>query len=198
MAIPNFPTVCHVTMVFQRDTRIFVNTFHLRRDAGWTLPFVQQAAVDTISWWNLYYKAAIPAAVSLTAVQVRQYNPAGPIAYDQPVSPASAGTRVGVAESANATLTMSWRTGFSGRTQRGRIYVPSLPEADVSTADTVGSVELGVLAAAAAQFIGPLWSNSVYPVIFHRAPAPGASTINSYILDNIVDSQRRRLPGRGR
>jgi hypothetical protein len=197
MAIPNQPFIAHVTMVFSRDSRIFENTFHLFKAAGWTLTTLMQAAVDTVSWWNLYYKFCCGNGVALTTVQIRLYDPANPLAFDQPVSPPVAGNQAATMEAANATLTFSWRTGRAGRKERGRIYLVGLTEPSVNTNDTVTSAQLAQMATAAAQFVSIIWSNGVVPAIFHRATAT-YTPINSYVLENVVDSQRRRLPGRGR
>lgn len=156
------------------------------------------------TWWSNYYKAAVPAVVSLTQVSLRLLDPSNPLAVDQPVSPAEPGTRTGTAASGNVTLTTSWRTGLAGRLYRGRIYVPALSESDVFTNDTVVSAEIALLAIAAAQLISQLATNATPLVIFHRPHLPPhvhdntATVVTSYVLENIVDSQRRRLPGRGR
>lgn len=197
MAIPNQPFIAHVTMVFSRDTRIMENTFHLFKATGWTLTTLMQAAVDTVSWWNLYYKFCCGNGVALTQVQIRLYDPANPLAFDQPVSPAQAGNIAETLEAGNVTVTLSWRTGLAGRKQRGRIYLVGLTEPRVNANDTITSVQLSLMATAAAQFIGPVWSNGVVPAIFHRADNT-YTPVNSYVLENVVDSQRRRLPGRGR
>jgi hypothetical protein len=130
-------------------------------------------------------------------VQIRLYDPANPLAYDLAVSPPSPGTSAGQSIPANATLTMSWRTGRAGRKERGRNYIPGLPFTAVNANDTVTSVFLSALATAAGQFVSGVWSNGVVPAIFHRFDH-SYTPVNSYVLENVVDSQRRRLPGRGR
>lgn len=202
--IPDNPQVCKVAMVFQRDSRFFVNTFHVARPAStWTLALMGDLALAANNWWAIYYKLTQPAQIALVQVQVRLYNPANPLAVDYPVTPPVVGLRAGTPEAANATLTMSWRTGLAGRAFRGRMYVPALVEADVSVTDTVGSVVIAAFAVAADAFVHTSFTASP-PVIFHRpglVPRPRDNTytpVTTYVMENVVDSQRRRLPGRGR
>lgn len=196
MAVPNQPFIVRASMIYTRDTRTYVNVIHLFKAAGWTLPNMQQAALDMRDWWINLYRVGVPSQVNLVQVQMRLYDPANPLAYDLGVAP-SPGTRVGAAESGNVTMTISWRTGLAGRKFRGRIYVPALSEQDVSTNDVVSSVVTAVFSAAAlALYTGQL-TNGVVPAVFHRATAT-YTPVNSHVIDAIVDSQRRRLPGRGR
>lgn len=197
MVAPNNPLVARISMLFTRDARTFVNTFHLARSTGWTLAQLQQAVVDTASWWSLYYKQSQGAGVALAQIQGRLYDPAQPLAYDLNVTPPEPGTIASTLEAANATATMSWRTGLAGRKYRGRMYVPSLVESGVNANDTLNAALLALLANAANRFVGTWWSNQATPVVFHRS-TNGLTLITSFVLDAILDSQRRRLPGRGR
>src|SRR4051794_22935224 len=113
--LPNNPDVCKISLIFQRDTREFVNSFHIRRGGGWTVAQVTSAIVDAISWWNSNIRTSIPAAVALVRAEGRVYNPAAPIVVTTNVSPASVGGRGGTAEAANVSLTLSERTGLAGR-----------------------------------------------------------------------------------
>lgn len=196
MAVPNQPFICRATMVYARDTRTYENVIHLFKAAGWTLSAMQQSALDLREWWNTYYRQGCPGAVALTQVQIRLYDPANPLAYDLAVTP-NPGNRGGTAEAGNVTQTISWRTGLAGRKYRGRIYVPALAEPDVTSNDLVGSVVSAVFSAAALALYSGALANGVVPAVFHRSTAT-YTPVNSHVVESIVDSQRRRLPGRGR
>lgn len=201
---PNNPNICKVAMIFARDTRELVNTFHVFNATGWNLGTMTTLANAVVTWWNSIYKQAIPAATALTAVQVRNYNPANPLAVDVPVSPPSAGTRLGVAEAASVALSMSERTGLAGRAYRGRIYAPGVSENDVASNDTVASAALVAFGNAIANLVfGALPAGNILH-IFHRPglvpkPLDNTSTpVNTYVVEALLDSQRRRLASRGR
>lgn len=204
MPIPNNPNVCKVVMVFARDTRQTINTFHVESNATWDLSRMGAIASLFKVWWATYYAAAVPTNVALTLVQVRLLDPTNPLAVDLPVSPSVPGARTGTPEPGNVTLTVSWRTGLAGRAYRGRIYSAGISEFDVSLTDTATSTLLALLAAAAAQLISQLANNSTPLVVFHRPHTPPHpldnlfTVVTSYVMENLIDSQRRRLPGRGR
>ena len=202
---PDNPAVCKVTMVFQRDTRQFVNTFHVASPiAPWTLANMTALGNAAIAWWNSLYKGGIPAEVSLVQVQVRKYDPAFPLAVDLPVSPGVPGTRTGVASPANASTTLSMRTGLAGKAYRGRMYIPSVSIADRTLDDRIISTLVSALASIANAFINTAFTGIGFPVVFHKpllTPKPLDNTysaITQYVIENILDSQRRRLPNRGR
>jgi hypothetical protein len=181
----------------QRDTRQVVNTFHVSRLGGWGFTDMVTLANAVKTWWSAYYKPMLPSQYTLNAIQVRKYDPVAPLAYDLNVSPPEAGTRGTTPEAGNVTLSMSERTGLAGRKYRGRMYLAGIGTGDVSTTDTVVSA-LSLLAANA---IAALISTSLPPGVvlglFHRNTNTITDVI-AYVIENVIDSQRRRLPGRGR
>jgi hypothetical protein len=201
---PDNPGVCKVALVFNRDTRTFINTFHVDAEVGeWDITQMIVLAENFRDWWNTHYRQAVSDKVSLVQVQVRKYDPAVPLAYDLPVSPPLPGGRPGTVSPGNVTSTVSWRTGLAGRRFRGRIYNPGISEADTSEADELGSVVINLLAQAALQLItGALTTGELG--VFHApkdTPSAFDNTITevvSAVVEDILDSQRRRLPGRGR
>ena len=200
---PNNPNVCKVALVFARDTRTFINTFHVENSVEWDFSAMQVLATDFRDWFDTYYEACISDEVSLTQVQVRKYDPTAPLAYDLPVSPPIAGTRPGECLPGNVTCTMSWRTGLAGRRFRGRVYVPGISEADVSVFDEVSSTVINLLATAGVQLLTSALTAGALGVFHAPKEVPSAfdntiTQIVSVVLEDIVDSQRRRLPGRGR
>lgn len=203
--VPNNPLVVRAAMIYQRDVRTLVNVLHFAKAATWTLAEMTTLANALKTWWDTYYKLAIPPQISLTQVQVRLYDPSNPLAQDLAVSPAIIGTRGTVSEAANATSTISLRTGRAGRAYRGRIYIPGLSEADVQQNDQLASALTSILATAAFQLLtAGVPSLSAFPVIFHRPLPVGKpldnlfQAVTGFVIENIVDSQRKRLPGRGR
>jgi hypothetical protein len=113
----------------------------------------------------------------------------------------------------NVAGCISLRTGLSGRSFRGRNYIPAIPNSLVSL-NTMSSVFTTDVEGAYAQLrtnvdeIG--WTHVIVSrfsgftiVDSRKVPTPreeGIATpvINSFFVDATVDSQRRRLPGRGR
>jgi len=197
MPAPNNPLVCRVSIIGSRDTREIVNTFHVANNTPWTLTQMAQLATDTQNWINTSLKGMVPPQYSFNQISVRQYDPVTPQAYDLSISPPIVGTRGAVAEAGNVTVTMSLRTGLAGRKFRGRMYTPGIDESDVNTNDTIKSGLVAGLAAATQAFLTYLFTGTRAPVIFHKSSNTFTQIIG-YAIENILDSQRRRLPGRGR
>lgn len=200
---PDNPQVCKVTLVMKRDQRQFLNTFHVDKATDWTLPEMITLANDFGTWWQNSYRQAIPDDIALTQVQVRKYDPTAPLGFDLEVNPAIAGALPGEVLPGNVTSTVSWRTGLAGRRFRGRIYIPGLNEGNVDSQDLISSTIVNLLSSAAISLISSALTNGKL-TIFHapkEVPTPFDNTstdVLTSVVENIVDSQRRRLPGRGR
>jgi hypothetical protein len=201
---PNNPNIVKVAMLFARDTRTLVNTFHVFNATGWNIGTMTTLANAVVTWWNTVYKLAVPSPIALTGIQVRLYNPANPLAVDVPVSPSSPGTRPGNAEAGNVSLSLSERTGLAGRAFRGRIYAPGISEQDANQNDTMASAAAVLFGNAIANLVfGALPAGNILH-IFHRPglvakPLDNTSNpVNTYVIEALLDSQRRRLASRGR
>jgi hypothetical protein len=103
----------------------------------------------------------------------------------------------------NVTLAVSFRTGIPGRSFRGRSYIIGVPSDQIAENTVSPTFLSNMLTAYAAlpPILGTMWSHAVLSRFTGGAPRVSgvASPVTSYLFtDNIVDSQRRRLPGRGR
>lgn len=200
MPPPNNPNVARITYQYLRDTRQFNNTFHVYRGLGWTEAQLQNALTSAFNLWVSALKSVVPNSVTLFNIHGHVYDPLGsPWVADHPVSPADPGTRGGPAEAGNATLAISERADLAGRAYRGRIYIPGLVENDVGQNDQITAGLIAGLTSFALNWLSAYADpNGVGQlVIFHRNDNL-FSTVRSIVLESIVDSQRRRLPGRGK
>lgn len=202
---PNNPKVAKITLVHTLTGRQFLNTFYIyKASAPWAQADLAAVATAAKNWWTLAYAPCISTAVGLTQIQVRVMDPANPYAYDLPVTPAAPGTRIGVPEAGNVSVTLSERTGLAGRRHRGRMYLPGVNENDVLSGDIIGGTLATAIANAGVQLLIAFGQNLAVPVIFHRpglVPSTFDNTVDvitSVIVDTILDSMRKRLPGRGR
>lgn len=104
----------------------------------------------------------------------------------------------------NVAMCVSFRTANRGRWARGRNYVPGMAE-DGVTANTFLQARVDLIVAAYNSLKGLVADNGGTWVIasrtFQNAPRVAGITfpvIAALTTDLYVDSQRRRLPGRGR
>lgn len=118
----------------------------------------------------------------------------------------SAGGASGGSAPGNVALCLSIRTGLSGRSNRGRNYVGGVPLSQITGTNTFASGWVDALIAGYAALGAALlevdgsWVWSVLSRVHDRATRTTALAIpatNVLAVDLTVDSQRRRLPGRG-
>lgn len=103
----------------------------------------------------------------------------------------------------NIALAVSFRTAQRGRSFRGRIYLPGWPEPSV-LGNTINNADLTTAVNGVASAIGQVVTTGRTHVVVSRYAnnvprAVGVATPVTIILatDATVDSQRRRLTGRG-
>lgn len=107
------------------------------------------------------------------------------------------GTKTGDSLPSSVALVISLKTGLSGRTAHGRVYLFGFRDADAvgSYMDSANVVLASNLATAMIGWAGGLGIATDYAVLSLKDEI--LRPVNGYAVDNVVDSQRRRLPGRG-
>src|SRR4051812_23080045 len=106
MVAPNNPLIAKVALLFARDTRTFVNTFHCYKSGGWTTPDMLALALFMRDWWLSYYSVRIPSEIKLKEEQVRLLDPDNPLAVDHAEPSPLAGQLGQFAEAGNVTLAL--------------------------------------------------------------------------------------------
>lgn len=162
------------------------------------------------SWWVNDYSPLVSIGVQLREVVVTDMSSAtGPQVSFTPVTPAF-GLNTSAVKPSNAAAVVSFRTASRGRSFRGRNYIPGLTQ-DTLAGDTLQTAFIAdaieayeqLLPGGTAEFPGT-WvvASRFHGVDSDGHPIPRTTGIatpvtNVVIVDNVVDSQRRRLPGRG-
>lgn len=164
------------------------------------------------SWWLDNMAALVPDAVTLVELVATDLTTAtGPQVSVAPTG-GDPGTVADPVLPNNVTIAISFRTAQRGRSFRGRNYHPALWETGVIK-NTVQDTIVAAIQDAYTALIGNtdvLGAGYTWVVVsrFSGVDADGdpiprvagiATAITSVlIVDPIIDSQRRRLPGRGR
>lgn len=191
-----------LTARYLYDGQRVENVFHVRASVTAGLTEMTAAAVAFANWWNNNGKPISPTTVSLVSILVKTLStPIDPgIEYTDGLP--SAGTSAGAQLPNNATLAVKWITAFRGRSYRGRTYHIGLMETQV-VGNTVDPGALNLIKAAYQGLLVGLQSAGFPLVVGSKIGNKlerfiGLSTpVVSLQIDPIVDSQRRRLPGRG-
>lgn len=155
------------------------------------------------NWCDDSYSLQLPDTVAIEAVVATDLSQID--GFQVTVGPAPLPGAVGGGSlPLNATLCFSLRTTSRGRSARGRLYILALPATQV-TQNTVGSTYTTNVVTIleglkdAIEALGYSWVVASY--ISEGAPRPGGPVYyainNIIVVDRTVDSQRRRLPGRG-
>lgn len=200
-----------VVSVTQRGTaegqEVLNRTYWVITGGGaWSTVAMQELAAGYVNWWGTLVQPLVAAGYVMTELMVSQQVQEGLQLIHTTGLPLS-GSLVGDALPLNVAACVTFATGRAGRSGRGRYYLGALAE-NASTGSRFTAAFTAAVNTAFGQLrtlpignIGSTYSLVVYSTEFNRqARAQGlASVVSScYLRDSVVDSQRRRLPGRGR
>ena len=162
-----------------------------------------ELASELIDWWQLTVKAGQPTTLALEAVRITDLTTAfSPSITDATGLPA-AGTGASPSMPNNIALCITKRTLLRGRSFRGRIYHPGLTEGAITGNVVAGATVTGIINwyELLREFTLTSGLAALCVVSYFEAGNPrpeGLKTIVTHFTsDGTVDSQRRRLPGRG-
>lgn len=188
---------------FQCGNQQIHNVLWFSREANWTQA-EREALNDAIeAWWSTSAKQYFATDMALTQIKTVNQESASAPASTLIVTPAVAGTVSGGALPNNAAVVATLRTDQRGRNYRGRMYLGGLAKtATDSPLGIPGSVVANLLTALAALKTAIEALGAIWVVVSHfLAKAPRAQGLKTPItgisMDNYIDSQRRRLAGRG-
>ena len=117
--------------------------------------------------------------------------------FTLPITPAQQGQVVDDSEPGSVAFCVSLRTALAGRSTRGRKYYSGLPVGDV-TGNMFDATRAAGLVASVNALISDL-NGLGNPLCIFSKTIPALTTVTAATqVDLAVDSQRRRLTGRGR
>lgn len=196
--------VLQVDVVYLWDDQKVENTLYFLGEPPILASDMTSFAGLIYNWWTTHMKPLQANTVQLVEIGVRLLTTAiSPAITYVPISP-SFGTAGGASLPNNASLCVSFRTDLRGRSYRGRNYFIGLTEAQVTNNEVGTSVADDIQDAYAALLTvafdaGYSWVVvSRYSMNAPRVTGVATPITAVVIVDNTVDSQRRRLPGRGR
>lgn len=102
------------------------------------------------------------------------------------------GDYVGTAAPPNVALLLRKDTGLAGRPNRGRMYLPGIPEAEFNVAGSLVPTFVADANVAAEAFFDKLVADDVPLLLHHRGPNT-FTAVSSLTADGVVATQRRRV-----
>jgi len=198
------PDVAQVRLEGRLDGQQTINDLYFRHTTGPIAAADLQGLASSIAtWWVSNMVTLLNEAFSSVVVHARDLTAAIGFTADQG-APATGGT-AGEAAPNNCTMAVSFRTSLSGRSNRGRNYIPCLTNSEVNGNNIDPTFATSIVDAYALLLFGggSLPAGWVW-VIVSRQSAGVPRVVGTFqevfsvlVTDLVVDSQRRRLPGRG-
>ena len=204
MAFVPVPETAKVAIVHSRAGEQMVNVFYFRRAGSWGLTELQQLVDEVRDQWSLAPMSGLSQSVQFLRVEARGMRAQADITTTAVVFPARFGGNTSPALPGNVAFCVTHTTGLTGRSNRGRTYFGGIAESHIS-GDTIQQAMADYLVDTLVNLrlvvtnIG--WEHVVVSLYNNRQPRTTGVTIpvTGYrYADRTLDSQRRRLRGRGR
>jgi hypothetical protein len=188
---------------FTWDSQNVENTLYFQYADEPTTGQMFTLAGALLEWWQDNIKPLVAAAVELREIHCTLLSSATAPAVTFPIGAGEVGGQTSPSLPNNVSLAVSFRTAGRGRSSRGRNYVLGLTEGQV-TANQLDVATAANYSNAYGALIGLATENDcVWSVVSRftnnnpRSQALVQPIVSVLVVDRTVDSQRRRLPGRG-
>ena len=211
MAFVPVPNVVQVDTIFLLDGQRVENTSYWFQETGWDLSQIDAWLTDMNTVIQTSLLPFLTSSIQLIELVARLLDTASSIGLSYVPDPIPSGSVAAEALPNNDTYTISFKTGLTGRSFRGRNYVPGLTIDSVVSNNITSAFRTALLAyynalkaqasASGITMVVVSRYSGVNPIT--RKPIPRVEGVSTPIttfttFDTVVDSQRRRLPGRGR
>lgn len=204
------PNTLQVDVIYLLDGQRVENTLYFEKTGGWDAAAISDWLASLRNLITSDLMPTLAGAIQFIELIGRLLDTASSIGLSVPITPVVSGGSGDEAMPNNVTYTISFKTGLTGRSFRGRNYIPGIPNGAISQNTIAPGFRTSLLAfydalMALSESLSILWVvvsrfSGVDPVT--GDPIPRVTGVTTPILsvttfDNTVDSQRRRLPGRG-
>jgi hypothetical protein len=197
------PNTAMVELLYTLDSQELENTLYFEGVAPWDATTLQQLALVLITWWVGEYGPLVSSALQFRGVKATSLeSETAPGIEQPPATPQSGGDAAEVMPN-NVTAAIKFVTALRGRSGRGRNYIAGLTTDDCS-GNLFSSTTATSFVNAYNALLDLTYPNDAQWVVVsrisegeERATGLTSPVLNAAFADLILDSQRRRLPGRG-
>jgi hypothetical protein len=200
-----------VEMRYEQDDQQMENTLYFSLNTAWSVPTMQTHGEEMIAWWAILMAPWVHQNVVLRECYITDLTTISSPALSVVPLLLTQGADNGNPLPNNVTLCTSFRTTSRGRSYRGRNYSVGASDNFVDQNTFQPTYLAGVIAAYNDLMPGGSLTRGVWSVVSRfsgvdpttHAPIPRVAAVVTpittvVIVDDTADSQRRRLPGRGR
>ena len=196
---PNAPVdqAIKVAMTFQQHTQERAHVMHVYKPDG--VIFLQDLiniAGIFMDWWQNNYRTGAVDDLTLQDITVTDLSQDLQSQYVLPCTTDCAGASGNAPAPGNVTSTISWRTQFVGRFARGRTFMCGYADGDTADDDTINATRVNQLTALGLNLMGRLIGQDYNLAVLSRRYGIIAPILG-IVVENVLDSMRRRLPKRG-
>lgn len=184
----------------QVENRVMVNALTAPTPA-----ILEDVAIEAWNWWENLHAPVLPADVNLREVVTTDMSVQNGAQFTYAPDTTTVGGLGGFALPNEVSLCVSLRSGVRGRSARGRWFMLGLTDAVITGTNSVTPAHASNCAASlnalrtAIEGLG--YVIVIVSYITNLEPRPGGPVYfvvtNALVVDNVVDSQRRRKPGIG-
>lgn len=196
--------VCESEVICSIDGQIVETTQYWQSSAAMSGSLMATLAAALETWWTDFMAPGLSSAISLTGIAVTDLTTATSEGIFRPVVPSVPGEGDSPPLPNNVALCVSFRTQFRGRSSRGRNYVVGLQESQTTRSHVdAGVSDFFITAYQQLQGAGDFVAGLQWGVLSRRFENDWRTAglfrpITAVtVVDDVLDSQRRRLPGRG-
>lgn len=179
------------------------NTVYYHLDTPWDEAAMNALGSDLVAWLNSDWKDAITSNCSFHTIKITDLTTQNSPGIEYTTGLPIAGTNAIASVPNNVSVVYKWITGYRGRSYRGRWYVAGLQQVHVNN-NTVDGAYITSMTTALNKLHNTIPTTGMTMVICSRYhnKAPRALAVCTEVvggnMNATVDSQRRRLPERGR
>ena len=203
MAFIPAPNTAMVEILYTQDNQMLENTLYFEGVAPWTELTLTQLATAINGWWVDEMQALTSNTVTLRGTKATSLESETAPSVEVPPAVTTTGSSAEQPLPNNVTIAIKFGSASRGRSGRGRNYIVGLTE-NVVAGNQLDAAVADLYLAAYGALSDITVPNDAQQVIVSRFTdnAPRVTALTSPVTsrtfaDLIVDSQRRRLPGRG-
>lgn len=202
MAFQAVPDCAEVTIVGELAGQACINTLYFTQSGDWGVDELDELLFAVDNLWGSFVDTYLCDNYDYLRVEGRGLRSVADVQSSLDTSATSGG--VSGALPGNVTIACARRSGLTGRSQRGRVFVGGIPSGARDTDNTISTTLAAAIeavftaidaAAAVVDWTGVIVSRVQGGVPL--APAVAYTIAEWVIVDRVLDSMRRRLPGRG-
>jgi len=197
------PNIVMAEFLATKDGQLIENRVHVNMLAEPTLANMGTLNTALVSWLTTDYANRLPQEVVITGCKLTSLHTQNAVQLNTALN--LVGVVAGGAMPNEVSYCVSLRSGFIGRSARGRFYVLGVPSGVMTSQNRVNSAYrtniTNTVGALRTTIAGTGFLQVIVSFVSGGVPRPGGPVYfvlqSATTTDDIVDSQRRRRPGIG-